>query len=53
MNTEAMKYSNVRPIEIIKISFTSMTVKYIQYDDDGNMLAPQAVGFDTKTNMKI
>ena len=53
MDTEAMKYGNVRPVEIIKISFTSMTVKYVQYDEDGNMVAPQVVGFDTKANTKI
>ncbi|MGH1439749.1 MAG: Hcp family type VI secretion system effector [Cellvibrionaceae bacterium] len=52
MDTEMMAYDNARPLEIFKISFTSMSVKYIQYDEDGNMLAPQAVGFDTATNTK-
>lgn len=52
MDTEMMAYDNARPLEIYKISFTSMSVKYIQYDENGNMLAPQVVGFDTATNTK-
>lgn len=52
MDTQAMKYNNRRPVEEIHISFTSMSVKYIQYDEDNNMVAPLAVGFDTATNTK-
>lgn len=52
MEVEALRASNVRPAEEYRISFTSMSVKYIQYDEDGNMLAPEAVGFNTATNTK-
>ena len=41
-----------RPLEHITISFIELEVKYIPYDEDGNALAPIAVGFDTATNMK-
>ena len=50
--TEHINDSGFRPVEEIKISFTSMEMKYIAYDEDGNTLAPEAVGFDSKTNMK-
>lgn len=46
-------YNGLRAIEKIKISFTKMTVKYITYDEDGNLEAPQTVGFDTATNTKV
>lgn len=52
MEVQAIRASNIRPVEEYRISFTSMSVKYIQYDEDGNMLAPQAVGFNTATNTK-
>ncbi|MEX0731196.1 MAG: type VI secretion system tube protein Hcp [Aquisalimonadaceae bacterium] len=41
-----------RPIEQLTISFVDLEVKYTPYDDDGNALAPVAVGFDTATNTK-
>ncbi|MBX2809399.1 MAG: type VI secretion system tube protein Hcp [Cellvibrionaceae bacterium] len=50
--TEHVNDSGFRPVEEIKISFTSIEMKYITYDEDGNPLAPVAVGFDTKTNTK-
>lgn len=50
---QAMRYSNLRPVEIIQISFTRMTLKYTSYDNDGNALAPLAAGFDYSTNLKI
>lgn len=46
-------HNGLRPIETIKISFTKMTVKYLTYDEDGNLEAPQTVGFNTATNTKI
>lgn len=52
MEVEALKASNVRPAEEYHISFTNMSVKYVQYDEDGNMLAPETVGFNTATNTK-
>lgn len=41
-----------RPIEKFFISFVDLELKYTAFDEDGNALAPQAVGFDTSTNMK-
>lgn len=41
-----------RPQEAISISFVEIEVKYIQHDEDGNAMAPVAVGFDTATNAK-
>lgn len=41
-----------RPIEEITISFVDIEVKYTPYDEDGNAMAPVAVGFDTATNTK-
>lgn len=52
MEVQAIRASNIRPAEEYRISFTSMSVKYIQYDEDGNMLAPEAVGFNTASNTK-
>jgi len=45
--------SPFRPIEVIKISFVGIEMKYITYDEDNIALAPIAVGFDTSTNTKI
>lgn len=53
MNVEAIAESGFRPVEEYEISFTKLTKKYIQYDEDGNALAPVIVGFDTATNTKI
>lgn len=52
MEVQAIRASNIRPAEEYRISFTSMSVKYIQYDENGNILAPEAVGFNTTTNTK-
>lgn len=41
-----------RPIESITISFVEMEAKYIRYDEDGNAISPDIVGFDTATNTK-
>lgn len=41
-----------RPQEVIAISFVEIEIKYIQHDEDGNAMAPVAVGFDTATNTK-
>jgi len=46
-------HNGLRPVEDFTISFTSMTVKYISYDEDGNLNTPEAIGFDTATNTKI
>ncbi|MBX2809252.1 MAG: type VI secretion system tube protein Hcp [Cellvibrionaceae bacterium] len=48
-----MVHNGLRPIEKLKISFTSMSVKYITYDEDGNAKSPEITGFDTATNTKI
>ncbi len=50
MNTT---HNGLRPIEELKISFTSMVVKYITYDEDGNSKTPEVVGFNTATNTKV
>ena len=41
-----------RPIEKIFISFVDLEMKYIAFDEDGNAMAPEAVGFNTSNNMK-
>ncbi len=51
--TAKNKSQGLRPLEEIKISFSALEVKYIQYDEDNNAMAPIAVGFDTTTNTKI
>lgn len=50
--TKAVSQSDIRPRELLKISFVDVEVKYTPYDDDGNPMAPIAVGFDTSTNQK-
>jgi len=52
IETEALSYDDIRPLEIITISFTGIKKKYTSYDDDGNILTSQVVGFDTTTNSK-
>jgi len=42
-----------RPSEKIVISFVGLQIRYTPYDENGNMSAPIAVGFDTSTNTKI
>ncbi len=42
-----------RPNEEIRISFTAIETRYTAYDENGIAQAPIAVGFDTKTNMKV
>ena len=42
-----------RPNEEIRISFTTIETRYTTYDEDGIAEAPIAMGFDTKTNMKV
>jgi type VI secretion system secreted protein Hcp len=49
---KAMSQSNLRPMELLKISFVDLEVKYTPYDEDGNAMAPIAVGFNTATNEK-
>lgn len=51
--TAKNKSQGFRPLEEIKVSFSSMTLKYIQYDENNNLVRPLAVGFDTKTNTKL
>lgn len=41
-----------RPVEILSISFSGIEMKYTPYDQDGNALAPIAVGFDVSTNTR-
>ncbi|MBX2807610.1 MAG: type VI secretion system tube protein Hcp [Cellvibrionaceae bacterium] len=53
LNTIATKDSGRRPFEEIEISFTKLTTRYIQYDENGDGLTPVAVGFDITTNTKI
>ena len=52
MEVQAIRASNIRPVEEYSISFTSMGLKYIQYDENGNVLSPNAVGFNTATYTK-
>lgn len=42
-----------RAMEMIKISFTKLEMKYMTYDEDNIPLAPIAVGFDTTQNIKL
>lgn len=48
----AITQSPGRPQESITISFVDLDVKYITYDEDGNIDKPIAVGFNTTTNTK-
>lgn len=52
METESLSADNVRPAEELHISFTKISIRYIQYDEDGNIVNPISVGFDTATNTK-
>lgn len=50
---QAKGKSHHRPYEEVYISFTAMTIRYTPYNEDGNITAPIAVGFDTSMNTKI
>ncbi|MBL1431983.1 MAG: hypothetical protein COB94_000830 [Gammaproteobacteria bacterium] len=52
IETAALRYDDIRPLEIITISFTGIKKKYTSYGDDGNILTSQVVGFNTATNSK-
>ncbi|MBI3898852.1 MAG: type VI secretion system tube protein Hcp [Gammaproteobacteria bacterium] len=41
-----------RPIEHFGVSFTAIEMRYTPYDEDGKILSPIAVGFNTATNTK-
>lgn len=40
------------PTEELIISFQEMEIKYVTYDNNGNVISPIIVGFDTSTNTK-
>lgn len=40
------------PLELLRISFTAIELRYTPYDQDGKAMAPLVVGFDTATNQK-
>ena|GEM_PF-467638 len=48
----ASSQSNARPLERISLSFVDMQMKYMTYDDNGIIINPVAVGFNTATNQK-
>ncbi|MDN3519151.1 type VI secretion system tube protein Hcp [Aquisalimonas lutea] len=50
MNAETE--ADERPTELLTISFVDLEMKYTPYDQDGNAMAPVAVGFDTSTGEK-
>lgn len=41
-----------RPTEELIISFQELEIKYVTYDNDGNVISPVVVAFDTSTNTK-
>lgn len=43
----------IRPIERLRISFTTLELRYTPFDQDGRALAPISTGFDTTTNQKL
>lgn len=47
---DAHAQANVRPTELLTLSFVEMELKYTPYDDDGNAKAPIAVAFNIATN---
>ena len=49
----AINQNGTRPIEELTISFVKIESKYSPYDEDGNITAPIAVGFDTASNTKL
>lgn len=51
--TVARRQSRRRPAEKLKVSFTALELRYIPYDDDGNMLPPMSVGYDKTRNKLI
>lgn len=48
----AAAQDEVRPTEVLTLSFGDVEVKYTPYDQDGRAEAAIAVGFDTATNTK-
>jgi type VI secretion system secreted protein Hcp len=44
------KFALNRPVEEITLSFTALALVYTTYGNDGEVLAPVHVGFDTATN---
>lgn len=50
---KAVTQDDIRPTELLKISFVGLQVKCTPYDQDGKPMAPIAVGFDTSTNEKL
>jgi type VI secretion system secreted protein Hcp len=49
---DAIAQDTARPVETLTLSFVDLEMKYTPYDEDGNALAPVAVGFDTATNTR-
>lgn len=49
----ASRHSRYRPVEHLTVSFTGLEIRYIPYDEDGNALAPMAVGYDPATHTRI
>lgn len=47
---DAESQGNARPTELLTLSFVDLEVKYTPYDEDGNAMAPIAVGFNTALN---
>lgn len=45
--------SRRHPAEKLRVSFIALEMRYVPYDDDGNMLAPIAVGYSKATNTLI
>lgn len=50
--TKAHSQNNIRPTELLTISFQEIEVRYTPYDDNGEALPSIGVGFDTTTNQK-
>lgn len=51
-DVEADSQADIRPTEQLTISFVDLEVRYTPYDEDGNAMAPIAVGFDTASNLR-
>lgn len=49
---EAEASDTERPVEKLRVSFIEIDIRYTAYDENGIALAPQAVGFNTSTNIK-
>jgi len=50
--TLATAQSETRPIERLDLSFVDIQMRYCTYNDDGVIVNPVAVGFNTATNLK-